>query len=122
MAQMKLLYPILRDFVRRKERLSYFHLSNEYAVVANKRYNQDEWDEYLGELNGILFKANSKSPAITAIVYNEGTKLPGYRFWEVTDNVPEKPKTEAETRRIYAMIIQDVYGYQWPDKLPPETF
>lgn len=113
------LYGILREVARRRERIPYSSLAEEYNARAGTHYGaRGVWDRPLGELNQRLDAAGR--PPLAALVVSKSTDEPGPGFWGSTSRIPERPSDDARRRTLYERILEDVYAHPWPERLPED--
>ena len=107
---------ILIEVVRRRSKVSYKRLSEEYRRVTGTWIHWRSWGAWLMALNERL--AAFGLPGITVVVINAKTGMAGSGIWACSPNVPPRPATEAGERAEQNRLRDLVYGTIWPDELP----
>lgn len=112
-------YAILREWatVGKGKPKFYGQLSHDYQSRTGKWYEpHGSWDEPLGKINNLL--ATIGAPALSALVIQQQTDMPGDGFWGCASNVPSRPKKKEDREAEWFRIIHEIIEYNWPATLP----
>lgn len=113
----QLVYAILREWARARSTGSYKLLSERYRDRTNVWFEpHGSWDGLLGALNRQLHGAGA--PALSAVVVLQVSGEPGGGFWGCAPSVPSRPNNAMERVQRWSGILQSVYSYPWPERLP----
>lgn len=116
MANLEILYEILRTWALAGEPRTYGQLSAQYFARAGHWVQPHlGWDDSLGTLNNML--AGAHAPAITALVILQDANEPGRGFWGCAPTVPPRPATDNQRLAEWVRILNDVRAYPWPPTL-----